>query len=448
MSVRAFSRRRFLAGLTGLAGAAAGSGLLAACGSASDGSGAAPTATLGVGTGTQPSPSASGITSLGSHYSDEVPRRAMAAVVDAFTTRTGITVRVNTVDSASFQNQVAAYLQGTPDDVFTWFAGYRMRFFAERGLTADLSDLWATFGDRFPDGVRRAATASDGRQYLVPFHTYPWVVIYRPSIWADNGYEVPVDLEAFTALARRMESDGLVPLAFGNREGWPAMGTFDALDMRLNGYDFHIGLADGRERWTDPRVRAVFERWRELLPFHQRGALGRTWQDAARSLMAGEAGMYFAGTFAGEQADEATREDLDFFPFPLLGTPFDDERAIDAPVNGFMMRPDPADPDAARAFLEYLATGEAQSIYVTENPNRIAVAADADTSGYTGLQRKMERVLAGAGRLAQFLDRDTRPDFAGPTGLQAFLADFLGDPDQDLDALLGRIQEHWDSLTG
>ena len=415
------------------------------------GGGASPSLTAGTSPGRSGEPIPGGSvatsrTSLGSLYSDEVPRRAMQAVVDAFTAQTGIAVALNTVDARSFQDQITAYLQGRPDAVFTWFAGYRMRFFADRGLTAELTDLWTGFGDRYTDGVRRAASGTDGEQYFVPFHTYPWVVVYRRSVWQERGYEPPVTIDEFTALARRMEADGLVPLAFGNRDGWPAMGTFDILDMRLNGYDFHIGLADGRERWTDARVRTVFERWRELLPFHQRGALGRTWQDAARTLMNGEAGMYFAGTFAGEQADEATRPDLDFFPFPLLGTPYDDEHAIDAPINGFMMSPSPADPDAARALLEFLATGEAQVLYVTENPNRIAVARDADTSGYTDLQRKMERILAGAGRIAQFLDRDTRPDFAGPTGLQAFFADFLSDPEQDLGALLGRVQQHWDSL--
>ena len=35
-----------------------------------------------------------------------------------------------------------------------------------------------------------------------------------------------------------MKTDGLVPLAFGDKDGWPAMGTFDILNMRLNGYEF------------------------------------------------------------------------------------------------------------------------------------------------------------------------------------------------------------------
>jgi multiple sugar transport system substrate-binding protein len=420
------SRRSFLLGTAGLAGAAALGGL-SACGGPGQ-STPAPTVTFG------------------SNYADDVPRRAMQAVIDEFTRRSGIAVSVNTVAPQPFQERIAAYLQGTPDDVFTWFAGQRMRFFADQGLAGDISDVWQRIADHHSEASRVASTGSDGRQYLVPFITYPWVMLYRRSVWQQYGYEEPATLDELRLLAQRMQADGLVPLAFGNREGWPVMGTFDILNLRLNGYDFHIDLLAGGESWSDPRVRAVFELWRELLPFHQAGALGRTWQEAARSMIAGEAGMVFLATFAGEQATDEQRDDLAMFHFPLLGTEFDDELAVDAPINGFMLGRSPAEPAAARDFLEFLGTPDAQQIYIAENPNRIAVARDADTSGYTDFQRQMAEIIAGAGRMAQFLDRDSRPDFAGANGMQAFLADFIHDPDQDLDGLLGRIQAFWDAL--
>ena len=63
------------------------------------------------------------------------------------------------------------------------------------------------------------------------------------------------------------------------------MGFFDILNMRQNGYQFHVDLMAGNERWTDARVKAVFETWKSLTPYLQDGALGRDWQEAAQAVL-------------------------------------------------------------------------------------------------------------------------------------------------------------------
>lgn len=76
-----------------------------------------------------PSASASGSSGLtfGSGSSDDVPKRAYQAVADAFTAKDNKQVTINTVPHNDFQNKINSYLQGSPDDTFTWFAGYRMQ---------------------------------------------------------------------------------------------------------------------------------------------------------------------------------------------------------------------------------------------------------------------------------------------------------------------------------
>ena len=392
-------------------------------------------------------PTTAAAVTFGSNYSDKVPKDAMQAVVDAFTKKTGIPVTVNTVEHGKFQDSINAYLQGTPDDAYTWFAGYRMRFFASQGLATDISDVWSTIGANYSDAFKTASTGDDGKQYFVPFYNYPWVVIYRKSLFASKGYTVPATITEFTALGDKMKKDGLIPLAFGDKDGWPAMGTFDIINMRMNGYDFHIGLMAGKEKWTDPKVKAVFAKWAELLPYFDPQPLGKTWQDAAGDMITGKAGMYFLGTFAGEQAtDKTVHDDLDFFPFPAFGTMYDAEKAIDAPIDGFMLSAKAKNVDGAKAFAEFLATGPAQLVFLASSPNNVAAAKTADTGSYSPFQKKMAEIIGGAGKIAQFLDRDTNPAFAGPTGMQGFLQKFLGDPKQDLDKFLTGIQAFYDTL--
>jgi multiple sugar transport system substrate-binding protein len=388
-----------------------------------------------------------GETTLGSNESDENPKNAVQAIVDYCQEQAGITVKVNVNDHNTFQNQISSYLQGTPDDVVKWFAGNRVRFFAAKGLLSPIDDVWAEIEQYLTPGLKAASLGTDGKAYFVPVYNYPWVVLYRKSLFAEKGYTIPTTIDEFKALGDKMKADGLVPLAFGDQDGWPAMGTFDIINMRVNGYAFHIDLMEGRAKWNDPKVKTVFEIWRDLLPYFQEGAPGRTWQDAAKAALVDKvAGMYFLGTFAIEQAGDAA-SDVGFFPFPLFGTEYDSENAIDAPIDGFMLSANPKNPEAAKAFLKCVATPGAQVAYVTSpGIGSVAVSPLADTSGYTEVQKMSAEVLKNAGNIAQFLDRDARADFAGPSGMQGFLISFLTNPTQDLDTFLGDIQAYYDTL--
>jgi len=401
---------------------------------------------------------AQGEVTIRSNYSDPVPKQAFQDMMDYCAGETGLSISINTIQHEDYQNTFSQALQASPEDILAWFAGYRMKFFAEQGLFGSLSDVWAEVGDNYSEAMRTASTGNDGNQYFVPIYNYPWVINYRPSVFEENGWEVPTTLEEFVALSEEIKAAGMVPLAFADKQGWPAMGFFDILNMRMNGYQFHVDLMAGTEKWTDPRVKAVFEEWQSLAPYLQDGALGRDWQEAAQAVLNKDAAMMFIGTFFGEQiptyaGENATPEEIaaitddwDFFAFPVAGTEFDAEMAIDAPIDGLVMYANAANPDGAKAMLACLATGAAQDIFLAASPNNVAAANDADTSAYTPQQQRMAEIIGSASAIAQFLDRDTRPDFAGPQGMQGFLQNFLDNPDQDLDSYLQGIQDFWDTL--
>ena len=181
-----------------------------------------------------------------------------------------------------------------------------------------------TIGGNFSDAFKTASTGDDGKQYFVPIYNYPWVGhLPEEPLRGRRATPIPKTLDEFKALGDKMKTDGLIPIAFGDKDGWPAMGTFDILNMRMNGYEFHVDLMAGKEKWTDPKVKAVFEQWAELLPYFQdRAPLGRTWQEAAQAAGRQEGRHVLPGHVrrASRPTDAAVHDDLDFFPFPILGT--------------------------------------------------------------------------------------------------------------------------------
>lgn len=396
-----------------------------------------------------------GTMSIGSNASDKGVKQGLQDIVDAFTSANGGTkVKINTVDHGTFQNQITSYLQGTPEDVFTWFSGHRMRFFASKGLATPIDDVWSSVKSNFTEGFANSVKGDDGHVYAIPTDYYPWAVFYRKDVFAAGGYKIPTNWDEFKALCVQMKKDGLIPLAFADKDGWPAQGTFDIINLRLNGYDFHIELLTGKQKWTDTRVTNVFKKWSEITQYYSPAFAGLKWEQGADQILRKQAGMMVFGLFISDEftasGSVADLAQLDFFPFPDLGTQYDAEKALDAPIDVFMMsKKSPtlsADTGQAKAFLEFMAKGSTQLLYWKQSPGSIPTASDTDTSQFPALTKKAVQIVSSAKRITQYFDRDSRPDFSGPDGMQGFLLKFLANPSADTSTLQGQMQSFWDSL--
>ncbi|WP_037577667.1 ABC transporter substrate-binding protein [Phaeacidiphilus oryzae] len=407
-------RRSILRGALFGAGALAAGPVLAACSS-------------GGSTSSADVSKASGTVTFGSNAAVPEPKGAYEKLFAQAKQATGISVKPNWVDHNTFQQQISSYLQSNPDDVFNWFAGERMQYFADQGLVSDVGQVWDKIGGSYTAAMKAQSKGKDGKYYLVPFDYYPWAVFYSKSLWKQKGYTAPTTWAQYIALAKKMKADGLIPIAFTDKDGWPAMGTFDYLNMRINGFDFHINLMRNGDKWNTPQVKQVFDTWRELLPYYSPGALGLTWQEGAQQLLTQKAGMMVIGLdqigtiFTGSKAD-----DLGFFAFPEIDSQYGQD-AVEAPIDGFLVSKSPKNKAGAFKLLEYLGTATAQQFWLGSNPADIATANGVDTSKYTQPQADAVKLITGAKQLSQFMDRDTRPDFADPVLLPA-IQKFLNSP--------------------
>ena len=281
----------------------------------------------------------------------------------------------------------------------------------------------------------------------MPIYNYPWAVFYRKSLFAAKGYKVPKTWDQFIALCKKMQSDGLTPLAFTDKDGWPAMGTFDILNMRINGYAFHISLMSGKEAWDSQRVKNVFNQWKELMPYYSSGALGLTWQEGAQQMISKQAGMFLLGSFVGQQATKPSdHADLDFFAYPEIN-PAHGQDSIDAPIDGFMMPKKAKNKDWRQGAARRTSAARPPRTS-TSRATRTTSAANkqASTAHYNPLQKKSAALIASAKHIAQYMDRDTRPDFASTVMIPA-LQQFLNNPN-DVSGLVSSIQKQKKAIFG
>jgi multiple sugar transport system substrate-binding protein len=425
------NRRSFLRGAAGMAGMAALGPVLAACGSSAPKSGATASATT-TGAGTTATTGATaakstGTISFGSNYSDPSTKAAFATLVKQAEPATGVKISVNTVDHNTFQNDITSYLQGTPNDLFTWFAGYRMQFFAQQNLLSQIDDVWEKIGPNFNEATKNLSKGLDGHYYFVPLYNYPWVVWYNKSTFQQKGYAIPTTWADFMTLTKQMQKDKLIPLAFADKDLWPALGMFDIFDLRINGYDYHIKLMKHEVPWTDKGVTAVFDQWAELMPYLQSGANGRIWQDAATTLENKQAGMMFQGSNQ-VAANYAAKNlpDLDFFPFPEVNAAYGQDY-MDAPADGFCLSRSSKNAAAAKSVLEYIGTGPAEAGFLQTDHWDVGLATGLIAPTYNAIQKKSVTAIAACKAVSQFGDRDTDPGFASNV-LEPAIQTFIGNP--------------------
>jgi len=426
------SRRSVLRGAALGAGVVAVPGLLAACsnGSGSGSSGGSAKQTI----------------SLGSNYSDPTPKKGIQGMIDAYQSKSGNTVKVNTTEHNTYQTNITRYLQGNPDDVAAWFAGYRMQFFASKGYLADISDVWSGL-QGFNDALKNASTGADGKQYFVPIYQYPWGMFYRKTLFDSKGYKAPATWDDLITLAKQMQKDSLTPIGFADKDGWPAMGTFDYINMRKNGYQFHVDLMAGKEAWTDQKVKDVFGLWSTLFPYYQTGALGRTWEEAGTSFGKKEVGLIVFGTphVVLQAPTPADVEDSILFPFPAID-PANGVDSVEAPIDGFMVPKKAKNLTGAKDLAKYIGSADAENAYLKVDNSNVAVNSGADTSGYTSMQKQAIALTQKAKSISQYMDRDTRPDFAQTVMISAIQSFIDKHSPSDIDALCTNIEAQKKSI--
>ena len=300
--------------------------------------------------------------------SDPAPKEAFEKMIKKFETENpDVTVEWNLFDHEGYKQSIRNFLTTDAPDVANWYAGNRMRPFVKAGLFEDVSDIWDDSG--WQDGALTGSMAHAkksmtiaGRQWGVPYTYYQWGVYYRKDIFEKMGIAVPTTWADFVAACAKLKAGGVTPITIGSKYLWTTAGVFDYLNLRTNGYEFHMDLALGKVPYTDPRVQATFDKWDELVKpgYFIENHAAYSWQEALTPMVKGEAAMYVMGNFAVAPLREAglTDDQLGFFQFPEItpGIPMAEEAPTDTihiPANAKNKR------DAKR-FLIFMARADVQ----------------------------------------------------------------------------------------
>ena len=369
----------------------------------------------------------SGDLKIFSDMSNPAPRAVMEGMVERFgELNPDLNIELTVIDREAYKTQIRNFLTANAPDVANWYAANRMGPYVKAGLFEDVSDLWqGKIGTELAS--TKGALTIDGKQYGVPYTYYQWGVYYRQDIFEKFGLTEPATWTEELANCQVLLDNGVKCYTIGTKFLWTAGDWFDYLNMRTNGFDFHMQLASGEASWTSDEVRATFANWQQLIDMgafienHQT----YSWQEALPFMIKGDAAAYLMGNFAVAAMRDGglTDDQLGFYQFPAITEGV--EMAEDAPTDTFHIPTGAANKETAREFLKFVTSAENQTLINNgSNLGQLPVNSLSAVDDDEFLNKGFAMLSSNSpGGVAQFFDRDFPAEMAaiGMEGLQEFM---------------------------
>lgn len=371
--------------------------------------------------------------------SNPAPRATFEGLIAQFgEMHPDLNIETTIIDREAYKTQIRNFLTANAPDVASWYAGNRMLPYVEPGLFEDVSDLWEGELSEKLASTKTAMTI-DGKQWGVPYSYYQWGVYYRQDIYNEYGLTEPTNWEEFKANCQTLLDNGVKCFTIGTKFLWTAAGWFDYLNLRQNGYEFHMDLTAGKVPWTDDRVKDTFARWRELIDMgaYVDNHTSYSWQEALPFMVQGDAAAYLMGNFAVAPLKDGglTDDQLDFYQFPVIteGIPL----AEDAPTDTLHIPANATNKDNAREFLKFVVSADVQTD-INAQLGQLPVNNQSSVSQDDKFVVQGFDMLNEAYALAQFFDRDAPAEMA-KIAMEGF-QEFMVKPD-NVDKILERLDK-------
>lgn len=248
----------------------------------------------------------------------------------------------------------------------------------DKGYLAPLSDLEGM--KNFSDVAKSAWITDDGSTpFCVPMASVIHGFIYNKDAFETLGISVPkTEAEFFAALYKIKEDGTYIPMAMGTNDQWEAatMGYQNIGPTYWKGEEGRNKLIKGEEKLTDePWVEPyrVLAKWKDYLGD---GFEAQTYPDSQNLFTLGRAAIYPAGSWeiAGFEANADFK--MGAFPPPVKNEG-DTCYISDHTDIGIGMNAKTEHPEAAKAFLNWVASPEFATLYANALPGFFPLSKEA-----------------------------------------------------------------------
>jgi glucose/mannose transport system substrate-binding protein len=263
-------------------------------------------------------------------------------------------------------------LGGEPPDSFQVHAGHELiDTWVKSGYMVPLTSLFRSEGWTrvMPRGLLDILSYQ-GQIWSVPVNIHRANILwYSKKVFADANLAPPKTFSDFFAVADALKAKGIVPLTFGDKDGFESGHTFETVLIGVLGADGYRGLWNGKMSWMSPKVTQALETYKRMLTYTNSDHAALTWDEAGQYLIDGKAGMLIMGDWTNGWLMSKNFSGYGYVPAP------GNENIYDALSDSFGLPKKVANPDNVMAWLRVLGSKEGQEAF---NPLKGSICARTD----------------------------------------------------------------------
>ncbi|MGN9841042.1 ABC transporter substrate-binding protein [Nonomuraea sp. H19] len=307
-----------------------------------------------------------------------------------------------------------------PDIYFTWTGNWADNYI-RGGRAADLTKVIGPdteWGKTFSPGSL-AAFARDGKNYGIPLYGNGKFMGYSKTAFEKAGVKAPATFEELIAACGPLRKAGYEPIAFGNKDGWPALHYLQQLfAYNVPQTTLQADFVPATAKLADPGYVTSLNQFKTLVDQctdTKGGTNGVLYSSAQEAFANGKAAMYYQEIleFDNATSGKVKPDDFGIFQLPAPQNAAGDTTVLEGSPEGYLVNA--ASPRVALAvdFMKFVTSPEnARTLSAPPygQPSTVVGAVTPETSSkavYEGVQ-----LVNKAPKLAIWLDMVTVPEVA------------------------------------
>lgn len=275
---------------------------------------------------------------------------------------------------------------GNPPDTFQAHAGMELMDYIDAGQLDDVADLYDEFGlnEAFPGDLIDLLTV-DGAIYSVPSNIHRSNVVWaNPDVLEEAGVDPatpPASISEWIDDLQKVEDSGAIALSVA--APWTQVHLLETVLMADLGTEGYNGLWTGATDWSSSEVTDALADFEALIEFTNTDRDGLDWPDATQMVADGTAGYNVMGDWAVALFEEnGIDRGVGFIDFPVPGS----DGQFGFLADSFTLPDGAPHPDGAKAWLETIGSLEGQVAF-NKAKGSIPARTDADPSEFSEYQQ-------------------------------------------------------------